>query len=73
MRTMRGLLIALTLLAGIGCLAPDITRAGEITIAAASDLNFVFKEIVAEFEKKTGHTVKLSLGSSGNFYAQLSN
>src|SRR5207245_11445534 len=24
-------------------------------------------------EKKTGHTVKLSLGSSGNFYAQLSN
>ncbi len=49
------------------------TQAGEITIAAASDLNFAFKEIVADFEKKTGHTVKLSLGSSGNFYAQLSN
>jgi len=47
--------------------------AGEISIAAASDLNFAFKEIVAGFEKKTGHTVKLSLGSSGNFYAQLSN
>ncbi len=48
-------------------------RAGEISVAAASDLNFAFKEIVAEFEKKTGNTVKLSLGSSGNFFAQLSN
>lgn len=48
-------------------------QAGEITVAAASDLNFAFKEIVAEFGKKTGNTVKLSLGSSGNFYAQLSN
>src|SRR5947209_4943843 len=48
-------------------------RASEISVAAASDLNFAFKEIVAEFEKKTGSTVKLSLGSSGNFFAQLSN
>jgi len=47
--------------------------AGEISIAAASDLNFAFKEIVAEFEKGTGNTVKLSLGSSGNFFAQISN
>jgi len=48
-------------------------QAGEVSIAAAADLNFVFKELVADFEKKTGNTVKLSLGSSGNFYAQLSN
>ena len=47
--------------------------AEEITIAAASDLNFAFKEIVAEFEKTTGNHVKLTLGSSGNFYAQLQN
>lgn len=73
MRTMRGLLITLTLLAGIGCPAPSIAQAGEITIAAAADLNFAFKELVVEFEKKTGNTVKLSLGSSGNFFAQLSN
>ena len=73
MRTVRGLLIALTLLAGIGCLASGIAQAGEITIAAAADLNFAFKELVADFEKKTGNTVKLSLGSSGNFFAQLSN
>lgn len=47
--------------------------AGEVTIAAASDLNFAFKEIVGEFEKATGHKVKLSLGSSGNFFAQIQN
>ena len=73
MWAMKGLLLALALLAGIGGLAPGISQAGEITVAAASDLNFAFKEIVADFEKKTGNTVKLSLGSSGNFYAQLSN
>jgi molybdate transport system substrate-binding protein len=48
-------------------------RAGEISVAAAADLNFAFKEIVSAFEKKTGNTVKLSLGSSGNFFAQISN
>lgn len=47
--------------------------AEEITIAAASDLNFAFKELVAEYEKATGDDVKLSLGSSGNFYAQIQN
>ena len=70
---MKTFCITLILLAGIGCLAPGIAQAGEVTIAAASDLNFVFKEVVADFEKKTGNTVKLSLGSSGNFFAQLSN
>jgi len=53
------------------CAVP--AQAGEISVAAAADLNFAFKEIVAEFEKKTSHTVKLSLGSSGNFFAQISN
>ena len=70
---MKTFCITLIFLAGIGGPAPDIALAGEITVAAASDLNFVFKEIVAEFEKKTGNTVRLSLGSSGNFFAQLSN
>ena len=47
--------------------------AEEITIAAAADLNFVFRELVAEYEKSTGDRVRLSLGSSGNFYAQIQN
>lgn len=45
----------------------------DIAIAAASDLNFAFKELVAEYEKATGNHVKLSLGSSGNFFSQIQN
>lgn len=47
--------------------------AAEIAVAAASDLNFVFKELVADYEKTTGHHIKLTLGSSGNFYSQIQN
>lgn len=47
--------------------------AEEITIAAASDLHFAMKDLVAEYEKSTGNRVKLSLGSSGNFYSQIQN
>jgi molybdate transport system substrate-binding protein len=42
-------------------------------MAAASDLNFALKDLVAEYEKKTGNHVKLSLGSSGNFFSQIQN
>src|SRR2546426_2790251 len=45
----------------------------EVLVAAASDLSFPMKEIVATFERKTGHTVKLTLGSSGTFQAQITN
>jgi molybdate transport system substrate-binding protein len=51
---------------------PIRAAANEIFVAAASDLSAAVKEIVADFEKKTGHTVKLSLGSSGTFHAQIS-
>lgn len=53
---------------------PLPARAGqEITVAAASDLSFAFKEITALFERTTGTHVKLSLGSSGNFFSQIQN
>jgi molybdate transport system substrate-binding protein len=51
----------------------DPAAAEDITIAAASDLNFAFKEIVTEYEKTTGNHVKLTLGSSGNFFSQIQN
>lgn len=63
----------IALVAVLVCAEVATVFAGEVAIAAASDLNFAFKEIVAVFEKQTGHTVKLSLGSSGNFFAQISN
>jgi molybdate transport system substrate-binding protein len=47
--------------------------AGEVLIAAASDLSFPLKEIISQFEKQTEHKVKLTLGSSGNFQAQITN
>ncbi len=45
--------------------------AGEITVAAAADLSAPIQEIAAGFEKQTGNKVRLSLGSSGNFFAQI--
>jgi molybdate transport system substrate-binding protein len=48
-------------------------RAGEITVAAAADLTFVFKEVGARFQKETGNSIKLSYGSSGNFFSQIKN
>jgi molybdate transport system substrate-binding protein len=65
------MLIAVGLL--LACFASAEAAGAEFTIAAASDLNFAFKEIVTEYEKSTGNHVKLTLGSSGNFYAQIQN
>jgi molybdate transport system substrate-binding protein len=48
-------------------------HAEQVNVAAASDLNFAIKEIIQQFELETGHNVRLTLGSSGNFYAQISN
>ena len=67
---MKPLLLWLSLCAMI---STDIVRAEEITIAAASDLNFAFKEIISEYETASGNQVKLTLGSSGNFFAQIQN
>jgi len=67
------LLAWLILLLACAGTPPGFAQGGEITVAAASDLNVVFKEITAGFEQQTGHRVKVSLGSSGNFFAQLSN
>ncbi len=47
--------------------------AGEITVAAASDLTFALTEIAHRFEQKSGSKVRLAFGSSGNFFAQIQN
>jgi molybdate transport system substrate-binding protein len=53
--------------------SPADARAAEIKIAAASDLTFAFKDVAAQFEKQTGISIKLTFGSSGNFFAQIQN
>ena len=47
--------------------------AADIKIAAAADLTFAFKDVAARFEQQTGASVKLTYGSSGNFFAQIQN
>src|ERR1019366_8234786 len=46
-------------------------RTQDITVAAASDLNYALKDLAPRFEKKTGNKVTLSFGSSGNLYSQI--
>ncbi len=52
---------------------PGLARAQENApvIAAASDLQFALSELAEQFTKETGKTVKLSFGSSGNFFNQI--
>ena len=62
------LIIALFTVAG-----GEVCKAQEITVAAAADLQFVLQDVAARFQKETGKAVKLSFGSSGNFFQQLQN
>src|SRR2546421_5582465 len=54
-------------------LSSIFASAQEIRIAAASDLEFVFKEVALRFAKQTGKHVQVSFGSSGNFFSQIQN
>jgi molybdate transport system substrate-binding protein len=45
----------------------------EMTVAAASDLQFAMQDVAGRFEKETGETVRLIYGSSGNFFQQIQN
>lgn len=47
--------------------------AGEIRIAVASNFAQTMKQISHSFEKRTGHQVRLSFGSTGKHYAQIIN
>ena len=64
MRTILPLLLLTTVL----CSA---AHAQDITVAAASDLNYALKGLASRFEKKTGDRVTLSFGASGNLYSQI--
>lgn len=72
-KVLRHLCVVLLFLLCANALLPDEVRAAELLVAAAADLNFAMKEIVPDYEKETGNSVKLSLGSSGNFYSQIFN
>jgi molybdate transport system substrate-binding protein len=70
-QAVRSLLLAATLaLPTVG--AGGGVRAEEApVIAGAADLQFALEEIAAAFRADTGHTVRLTMGSSGNFARQI--
>ncbi len=45
--------------------------AGEVRLAVASNFSAPIERIAALFQQESGHAVKISLGSSGKFYAQI--
>ena len=51
----------------------SVGNSEEILVAAAADLNQVLPIVAERFEHETGNRVKLSFGSSGNFFAQIQN
>jgi molybdate transport system substrate-binding protein len=62
-------LILIALLA-VGSIS-QLSWAQEITVAAAADLQFAMQDVTARFQKETGKTVKVTYGSSGNFFQQI--
>ncbi len=64
---MSKLLTVLLLFAG------TIAASQEITVAAAADMSAALPELVSAYTKKTGQTVKLSFGASGNLTNQIRN
>ena len=45
--------------------------AGEVSVAVAANFAAPMEQIVALFQKESGHTVKVTLGASGKLYAQI--
>lgn len=61
-------LVVALLAAGQGLAAEAIPA-----VAAASDLSAALPEVAAAFQRKTGQSVRLTFGSSGNFTQQIQN
>jgi molybdate transport system substrate-binding protein len=73
-RRLAGWLLAALACWGCAPCGAQANRAGPtVTIAAASDLAIMMKEMGPAFEKRTGYKANVSFGSSGNFYAQMVN
>ena len=68
MNRLRLLIIALWLALGLAvpAHAQDVPN-----IAAASDMRLALTQVASAFQRDTGGQVKLTFGSSGNFYSQL--
>ena len=61
------------LLAPLLLLVATLATGQEIVVAAAADLSVALPQLVSNYTKKTGRTVKVSFGSSGNLTNQIKN
>lgn len=55
------------------CMRPASAYAGELTVAAAADLSPVLQPIARDFQARTGNAIRVSFGSSGDFFNQIQN
>ena len=61
------------MLSAFAFLALSNTYADEVNVAVAANFSAPIEEIAKEFNKATGHQLKVSTGASGKFYAQIKN
>jgi len=68
--SLRSLIAAILVLCG---LMSSPVRAGEVSVAVASNFAAPMERIAALFQKESGHTVKVSPGASGKLYGLIRN
>ncbi|MFA6970687.1 MAG: molybdate ABC transporter substrate-binding protein [Gallionella sp.] len=66
--SLRGPVVTMLVLCG---LISSPVRAGEVSVAVASNFAAPMERIVPLFQKESGHTVKVSSGASGKLYAKI--
>lgn len=57
----------------MGLTAVTVAHAGQVSVAVAANFTAPMTQLAVDFEKATGHQAVLSYGSTGKFYAQISN
>ena len=62
---------ALSLAAAALVLLCGTAHADDVQVAVAANFSAPAQKIAAAFERDTGHTIKLSFGATGKFYAQI--
>ncbi|PUE06825.1 molybdate ABC transporter substrate-binding protein [Limnohabitans sp. T6-5] len=55
----------------ISCFTMGQALAAEVQVAVAANFALPMQKIAQAFEQATGHKVRIALGSTGNFYAQI--
>lgn len=55
------------------CATCTAVSAEEVMVAVAANFSAPMKIISQHFERETGHTIKMSFGGTGQFYAQIKN